>query len=155
LGTQVPPRRSRRFGFSRKALFVFQLEAQAESFVERADAHEFPFVCPLSKNEVSLRVKLHVPSGERTHAKTIGALRNQILIKRSGLDLGSNGGRGDVFVRDGERGVKLFNVCEIMQDGKHKIDPNFVELQNLGLDQDAVKKIIAAVYAEVDKPFRA
>ena len=37
------------FDFSRKAIFVFQSEAQAESFVERADAHEFPFVCPLSK----------------------------------------------------------------------------------------------------------
>jgi hypothetical protein len=142
------------FDFSRKAMFVFQTEAQAESFVERADAHEFPFACPISKANVSLRVKLHIPGEERTHAKTIGALRNHILSKRNGIDLGSNGSRGDVFVRDGDRGGKLFKVHEIMQDGKHKIDPNFVELGKIGLNEEEVKGIIAAVYAELDKPFR-
>ena len=142
------------FDFSRKAIFVFQTEAQAESFVERADAHDFPFICPISQATVSLRLKLHVPSEERTHAKTIGALRNQILAKRSGLDLGSNGSRGDVFVRYGDRGGKLFKVHEIFQDGKHKIDPNFVELGKIGLNEEEVKGIIASVYAELDKPFR-
>ena len=66
-------------------------------------------------------MKLHVPGDERTHAKTIGALRNRILEKRRDLDLGSNGIRGEVFVRDGELGVKLFKVQKIMKDGKHTL----------------------------------
>ena len=34
------------------------------------------------------------------------------MKKRANLDLGSNGARGDVFIPDGERGVKLFKVHE-------------------------------------------
>ena len=60
-------------------MFVFQLEAHAEAFVERADAIDIPFDCLISKEKVSLRMKLHVPVDERTHAKTIGEVRNRIL----------------------------------------------------------------------------
>ena len=112
IGHSGAPPKIKVFDFSRKAMFVFQSEAQAESFVTRADSHDFPFTCPISNTKVALRVKLYVPAEDRTHAKTVGALRNQILKTRANLDLGSNGARGDVFIRDGERGVKLFKVHE-------------------------------------------
>ena len=142
------------YDFSRKAIFLFQSDAQAESFVERADSHEFPFTCPISKTNVALRVKLDVPAEDRTHAKTIGILWNQILKTKQGLDLGSNGARGDVFIRDGDRGVKLFKVHEDYKEGKHRIDANLEELQKLGLDGDAVTAIITSTHAETGKPFR-
>ena len=123
------PPKIKAFDFSRKAIFVFQSEAQAQSFVERAEAHEFPFKCPLSQKQVTLRLKIHIPAEERTHAKTIGALRNQILKIQQDLDLGSNGARGDVFVRSGDQGTKLFKVHENTRDGKHEIDAMLAELQ--------------------------
>ena len=122
--------------------------------MERADAIEIPFECPVSKEKVSLRMNLHVPGDERTHAKTIGALRNRILEKRRDLDLGSNGIRGEVFVRDGELGVKLFKVQEILKDGKHTIEANLAPLVTLGVDEGAVTSIITSVYADVANPFR-
>ena len=142
------------YDFSRKAMFIFQSEAHAETFVERAGAIDIPFECPISKEKVSLRLKLHVPGDERTHAKTIGALRNRILEKRGDLDLGSNGFRGEVFVRDGELGVKLFKVQEVMHDGMHKIEANLTPLATLGIDEGAVNNIIKSAYADVANPFR-
>ena len=38
------------YDFSKKVMFVFQSEAQAESFVERAEAHELPLKCPFQRN---------------------------------------------------------------------------------------------------------
>ena len=51
--------------------------------------------------------------------------------------------------------MTTFKEHENMQDGKHKIDPILGELQRFGIDEDTVKNIIAATYAEVEKPFRA
>jgi hypothetical protein len=153
IGLTMAQPKIKAFDFSRKAMFVFQTEAQAESFVEKADTQEFPFTCPISGTVVELRLKLHVPSEERTHAKTIGALRNEIIKIRSGLDLGSNGSRGDVFVRDGERGGKLFHVHETIHEGQHQIDPNLQELGKIGLSEQEAKGIIASVHAELSKPF--
>ena len=133
--------------FSRKAIFVFQSEAQAQSFVERADAHDFPFTCPISKAQVALRMKLHIPAEDRTHAKTVGALQNQITKVRQGLDLGSNGARGDVFIRNGDVGAKLFKVQEEMDNGRHKIEAHFNDLQKIGIDAETARNIIAATHA--------
>ena len=133
---------------------MFQSDAQAESFVKRAEAHELPFMCPISKEQVSLRVKMHTLAEERTHAKTVGALRNQIKKVRGDLDLASDGGRGDVFTRDGEKGVRIFKVFEKIQDGNHKIVPNIGGLQQLGFGVQSVKAIIAATHIEVQTPFR-
>ena len=142
------------YDFSKKVMFVFQSEAQAESFVERAEAHEMPFTCPISKEQVSLRVKIHIPAEERTHAKTVGALQNQIKKVRGDLDLASNGGRGDVFTRDGENGVKIFKVLEQIDNGIHKIVPNSEGLQKLGFDVQSINAIIAATHLEAQTPFR-
>ena len=74
---------------------------------------------PISKEQVSLRVKIHIPAEERTHAKTESALRKQIKKVRGDLDLASNGSRGDVFTRDGEKGVKIFKVFDKIENGIH------------------------------------
>ena len=124
------------------------------SFVERADGIDLPFKCPISSEQVSLRLKIHVPGSERTHAKTIGTLRNLIHKKRADLDLGSNGIRGDVFVRGGDSGVKMSKVLEEKVDGKHRIEPILAPVAQLGFDEAAVRDTIAAVHAELMKPSR-
>ena len=142
------------FDFSHTAIFVFQSEVQAESIVERADAHEFPFSYPISKSQVLLGEDPH--TCRRAHpCQNGGCTQDEVLNVRQGVDLGSSGARGDVFIRDGDQGGKLFKVYEDMEEGKHWIDANMAELQKIQLDTDAVKAIIAATHAEVGKPFRA
>ena len=67
---------------------------------------------------------------------------------------GSNGIRGEVFVRDGELEVKLSKVEEVMEDDKHTIEANLAPLATLGTDEGAVNSIITSVYADIANPFR-
>ena len=143
------------FDFSRKVSFIFQSEAQAMSFAERAEAHELPVTCPITSENVNLRLKIHVPAEERTHSKTVGALRNQILLVKKELDLGSNGARGDVFIRNGEQGLKIFKVLAEAQEGKHKIEPHWAALQQSAFSKEDVESIISATYAAVQQPIRS
>ena len=59
-----------------------------------------------------------------------------------------------MFVFDGEIGVKLFKVQEVMKDSNHPIEASLAPLATLGIDEGAVNSIITSVYADVANPFR-
>ena len=137
------------FDFPRKVLFNFPSEAQALNFIDQAKGKELPFLCPISHKKVHLRLKIHVPAEERTHARTLGVLRRILAERLADLDWGSNGAKGDIFFRDGEKGTKVFKVLEEQVEGPHKIEPLMEPLADIGFDVTAVRGLIATARAEL------
>ena len=62
--------------------------------------------------------------------RRMGTTPSRYPIKRMRMNY-DHGSRGDVFVRQGERGAKLFKAHETMQEGKHNIEPNLGESERL------------------------
>ena len=70
------------------------------------------------------------------------------------LDLGSTGCRGDIFVRDGEKGPRIFKVQPEIIDSLHRITLELEALLALGFGQEAVDSIIATTYLQLERPSR-
>ena len=68
--------------------------------------------------------------------------------------MGSNGARGDIFIRSGEKGTNIFKVFEEKVEGAHKIEPLMEPLASLGFDETAVRDIIATARAELMQKWR-